>query len=547
MKSQTRHKTNINVTSTSTQKTSLRSHTRPKPLAKTTKQSKTSPSTRLIRKLSTIPTPDNNTPTTPSSSSPTSATPTPTPPPTQTHTDPTTPSPPKFTLIRSDKVPLSQRQIQPKRRRVVVTGIGVVSPLGNDLHQVYDSILNANSAIKAIDTPDLAKLNLQTKSYAPVGNVPEIDNPDIIPRNLKQVLSRHQVYAMVATHNAMKQAGLIKPKVDGEGEGSEGNVGSNGQNGQNSTPIQTTTTSTSDPPSTPSQPKCQQGHEELCDLCEDEPECVYQRNSSDRFGVCIGSSIGCVEEIGSAHVKVQDKGGKGAGAYSLPKLLVNLAAGHLTQLHEARALTHTVSTACATGAHAIGDATAFIRDDKADIIIAGGTETGVSPLSLALFNRIHALSRQAVNTSGGPFTSQRDGFVMGEGAAVLVLEEAEHAIKRGANIICEVLGYGLSSDAHHITQPHRLGRGAYMAMENALKDAGIEMGSVDYVNAHATSTPIGDIAEASAIRALTQVHYNKRKEKRMARIKARAEVQKQQQQQQKQQQQEKQQQQQQAE
>jgi 3-oxoacyl-[acyl-carrier-protein] synthase II len=398
---------------------------------------------------------------------------------------------PHFNLIRTQKTPLSTRS--PKNnKRVVVTGIGIVSPLGNDLDQVYDKVLNGYSAIKPIDAPELTKLNLQTKSYAPVGAIDEVNNVDIIPRHLKQVLSRHQIYAMVAAHNAMHQAGLLKPKPTQDGQ----NNTNDHNRDQNSTPKSTI---------------CGSGHESLCDLCEDEPECAYVRNESDRIGVCIGNSIGCVEEIGAAHTKVQEKGGKGAGAYSLPKLLVNLAAGHITQAYEARALTHTVSTACATGAHAIGDAMSFIRNNKADIIIAGGTESGVSPLSLALFNRIHALSRQPADSSGGPFTANRDGFVMGEGSAVLILESEDSAIRRGATILCEVLGYGISSDAYHITQPHKLGRGAFMAMENALDDAGIDMSFVDYVNAHATSTPIGDIAESSAIRALTQIHYHKRK------------------------------------
>ena len=397
----------------------------------------------------------------------------------------------KFNLIRAEKTPLSSRKTSKTHRRVVVTGIGVVSPLGNQVDDMYTRILQGYSAITSIEAPELVKLNLQAKSYAPVGVIPELEDPEIIPRHLKQVLSRHQVYAMVAAHKAMLSANLLEPKTIPPDSPS-------------------TTPNITDPTSSAA---CNLGHDSQCDLCEGEPSCAYMRDSSDRLGVCIGNSIGCVEEIGASHVKIQEKGGKGAGAYSLPKLLVNLAAGHIAQQYQARALTHTVSTACATGAHAIGDAMNFIRNDQADIIIAGGTETGVSPLSLALFNRIHALSRQPASSSGGPFTKERDGFVMGEGAAILILESLDSAKKRNANILCEVLGYGISADAYHITQPHKLGRGAFMAMENALNDADIDMTFVDYVNMHATSTPIGDISEASAIRALTQTDYTRRKNK----------------------------------
>lgn len=238
--------------------------------------------------------------------------------------------------------------------------------------------------------------------------------------------------------------------------------------------------------------------------------------AADRTGVCMGSGIGCVDESADAGMALAAKGKKGLSAYSIPKLLVNLAAGQISIQHGFRGPNHAVATACTTGAHSIGDAFNFIRANAADVMIAGSSEAAVTPLSMALFARIRALGHRPPLPDGStpeqraaddattsrPFDAERSGFVMGEGAGVLVLEELEHARARGARIYAEVRGYGLSGDASHITAPHAEGRGSLLCMQSALRCAGLSPEHIDYVNAHATSTPLGDRVESLALQSL---------------------------------------------
>ena len=232
----------------------------------------------------------------------------------------------------------------------------------------------------------------------------------------------------------------------------------------------------------------------------DRTQLQYKR---ERVGTCIGSGMSSVREVATAAQTAYGRNTiRRLSPHFVPKVLSNSAAGRLSLSLGLMGPNHTASTACAAGAHAIGDAMRCIQYGDADVMLAGGAEACIDPLSMGGFCRLKALSTGFNDTStlsSRPFDARRDGFVMGEGAAVLVLEELDHAISRGANILCEVRGYGLTGDAHHVTAPDPEGRGAERAMRMALERAGISSSAVDYVNAHSTSTPLGDEIEARAI------------------------------------------------
>lgn len=233
--------------------------------------------------------------------------------------------------------------------------------------------------------------------------------------------------------------------------------------------------------------------------------CAQQR---ERAGVLIGSGIGGFSAIAESAVRMQQGGPRRVSPYFIVGSLINEASGVVSIRHGLRGPNHAVVTACATGAHAIGDAARIIADDDADVMVAGGTEAATCRLSLAGFSIMRALSTSFnahPTEASRPWDAARDGFVMGEGAGMLVLEEYEHARRRGAPIVAELLGYGLSGDAHHVSSPDPSGAGARRAMENALRRARLSMDQVDYLNAHATSTPLGDPVELHALHQLRAV------------------------------------------
>src|SRR5439155_11989687 len=238
---------------------------------------------------------------------------------------------------------------------------------------------------------------------------------------------------------------------------------------------------------------------------EDEEEC-------ERTGVMIGSGIGGLPGITEAAVTLHERGPRRISPFFIPASLINLASGHVSIRYHFKGPNHSVVTACSTGAHAIGDAARLIMLDDADVMVCGGAEAAICRLGLAGFAAARALSTNFNDDpprASRPWDQGRDGFVMGEGAGILVLEELEHARDRGAKIYAEVLGYGMSGDAYHLTAPAEDGNGAFRSMRNALRSAHLSADSIDYINAHGTSTPLGDEIEHDAVKRLFGDHAYK--------------------------------------
>ena len=334
-------------------------------------------------------------------------------------------------------------------RRVVVTGIGAISPLGDTLSESWSALLRNHGGMTTLED---ALTNYQ--------GLPE----HIIERELEVAKSLPcQVAAPVKNiETDSRTARFVQMTLDAGAEAIE-----------------------------QSNLKSWLGRE------EDDDESLRR---SDRVGVCVGSGMSGVREISEALHLVEDKGLRRLSPHFIPKVLTNSAAGRLSLEYGFRGPNHSASTACAAGSHAIGDAMRCIQYGNADVMLAGGAEACIDPLSIAGFCRLRALSTGfQPQESSRPFDKLRDGFVMGEGAAILILEELDHAIERQAPILAELAGYGLSGDAFHITAPDTDGKGAERAMQMALAQAGCNASEVGYVNAHATSTPKGDEIEARVI------------------------------------------------
>ncbi|MHC4651250.1 MAG: beta-ketoacyl-ACP synthase II [Planctomycetota bacterium] len=251
----------------------------------------------------------------------------------------------------------------------------------------------------------------------------------------------------------------------------------------------------------------------VCAADEAAADCGLDFSAGDpyRRGVVIGSGVGGIQTVEQGHSLLLKTGPRRISPFTVPKLMVNAVAGNVSIRHDLRGVNSATATACATGAHAIGNAWHLIQRDDADVIIAGGAEAAITPLCIGAFAAMKALSvrNDEPQRASRPFDRDRDGFVLAEGAAVIVLEELEHARRRGARIYAEMLGFGSSADAHHIAAPEPTGLGAVRAMQEAITEAGLNLGEIDYINAHGTSTPLGDTAEVNAVKDLFGDHAYK--------------------------------------
>jgi 3-oxoacyl-[acyl-carrier-protein] synthase II len=335
---------------------------------------------------------------------------------------------------------MGARSAKPQRR-VVVTGIGAVTPLGLTLQETWAAALAGTSGIAKIT-------RFPTEGYdvSIAGEVKGF-NPDLyIPKKEQKKMDFFIQYSMACAKMAIEDAKLeITPEL------------------------------------------------------------------GEKTGVIIGVGIGGLPSIEEQHSRLLEKGPGRISPFFIPMVITNLAAGQVSIQYGFKGPNYSVTSACATGAHSIGEATKYIRDGDCEVMLAGGAESTVCPLAVGGFAAMKALStrNEDPTRASRPFDKDRDGFVLAEGAAILVLESLEHAQKRGANIICEVTGYGVSSDAYHMTNPAPQGAGGAMAIRRALKDASLRPEDIQYLNAHGTSTPVGDGLETAGIKSVFGDHSKK--------------------------------------
>lgn len=327
------------------------------------------------------------------------------------------------------------------KRRVVITGLGLISSLGEDLETFWTNISSAKSGVRTIERFDPSPYDSRVG-----GECRDFDPVRYIERKEVKRLDRFAQFALAGAKMACQDAGLDRPVPNG-----------------------------------------------------------------DHTGVIIGSGIGGLNELEEQHIRLLNKGPSKVSAFTIPKLMVNAGSGNVSLLLGARGINTAVATACASANNAMGDALHAIQADRADMIFTGGSEAALTPLGLSSFCAMRALSTRndEPQRASRPFDKGRDGFVMAEGAGILVFEELEHAKARRAKIYAEVLGFGASADSYHLTAPEPEGKGAALAMRRAIEDAAIDGDQIDYINAHGTSTPLGDIGETNAIKRVFGDHASK--------------------------------------
>jgi len=323
------------------------------------------------------------------------------------------------------------------RRRVVVTGIGIVSPVGTGVSRAWENLTAGRSGIGPITRFDSSRLGSQI-----VGEVKDFDSSVLPAKELRRMdIFIH--YGLAASIEALKDAGI-----------------------------------------------------------------EAQPANAERIGALVGSGIGGLPMIADTHGAMMEGGPRKISPFFIPGSIINMISGNLSIMYGLKGPNLSIVTACTTGNHCIGDAGRLIEYGDADVMVAGGAESTVTEIALGGFGAARALSTRNDDPEGAsrPWDKDRDGFVMGEGAGVLILEELEHAKARGAKIYCELSGYGMSADAHHITAPPEDGNGAVRSMQAALRNAQLNVDQIDYINAHGTSTPVGDLAETKAIKTCFGEH-----------------------------------------
>jgi len=329
-----------------------------------------------------------------------------------------------------------------KARRVVITGLGLVTSLGENAHEVFDKLLAGQNGIKTVTRFDLSTFAVRIGGECTDFNVA---NYGIDVKEARR-LDRFGQFGIAASISAVKDSGID-----------------------------------------------------------------FKTENGDRCGVIIGSGIGGIETLEEQNQILNTRGVTRVSPFTVPRLMVNAASGNVSIMFGLKGPNTAVATACATGSNAIGDAAKLIENNAADVMIAGGSEAALCRLGMASFIAARAMSTRNEDPARAsrPWDKERDGFVMGEGAGVVVLEEYEHAKARGAKIYAEVAGYGMSADANHITAPCADGEGASKAMKYALEDAGVNASQIDYINAHGTSTGLGDLAETMAVKHTFGEHAKK--------------------------------------
>ncbi|WP_338676428.1 beta-ketoacyl-ACP synthase II [Streptomyces sp. SCSIO 30461] len=326
-------------------------------------------------------------------------------------------------------------------RTVVVTGIGATTPLGGDTASTWEGLIAGRSGVRPLDDERFA--DLPVRIAAPVA----VDPADVLPRPVARKLDRSAQFALIAAREAWADAGYAGPAGAESAEGAA-------------------------------------------------------QVAPERLGAVIASGIGGVTTLLDQYDVLKEKGVRRVSPHTVPMLMPNSPSANVGLEVNAQAGVHTPVSACASGAEAIGYAVEMIRSGRADVVIAGGTEAAIHPLPVAAFANMMAMSKNndEPEKASRPYDKDRDGFVLGEGSGVVILESAEHAAARGARVYCEVLGQGLSADSHHIAQPEPTGRGIAAALQNLLDSSDLKPGEVVHLNAHATSTPQGDVAEIKALR-----------------------------------------------